>query len=442
MINQYGISNLDRGKRDFNNLISDDSIIFYARVVDIVLNQFHPQFNTYGGWNGIGTIVFEPLTTSNKNVNISLGIGGEGSTNIATSFFPQFSIFPLVNEIVTILKGPNNNLEERQPNFDFYYFPALSIWNHPHQNALPNPISNNNLPSYQKKDYQQTQVGSVRRVTDNSTEIDLNSTINTSQDTFPDGDNEITNIHPLLPFAGDVIHQGRWGNSIRLGSTAKPVNLSAQNNWSENGKNGNPITIIRNGQNPNVGPRGWISITENINDDLSSIYLTSTQKLKNFRVAGNENYGAFPSSVQLTPPSLYTNSQIAINSNRVVINAKEDSILLSAKNTLSVSVENSVGITTPAFYVGSNKVRLGGSDAKEPILKGNITVSLLKSLVESVEKLAQILEVEKNWPQGALVTSNNTVATNVKTTLQDLLNQLDLDESKSDSLKSYTSKVK
>ena len=101
-----------------------------------------------------------------------------------------------------------------------------------------------------------------------------------------------------------------------------------------------------------------------------------------------------------------------------------------------------VGITTPSFYVGSNTIRLGGNDAKEPILKGNTTVNLLRDLVESVEKLAQILEVEKNWPKGALVTSNNTVATNARSTLQDLLKQLDLDESKSDSLKSYTSKVK
>ena len=357
---------------------------------------------------------------------------------IAKPFFPQMSSYPLVNELVLLFKLPDTNVGRNIGNEAYYYVNMVNLWNHPHHNAYPNPISNNTLPPSQQKDYQQTQAGSVRRITDQSTEINFNSPVNPSQNTFV----ERSNIHPLLSFAGDTIYQGRWGNSIRLGSTAKPANMNALNDWSEVGGNGNPITIIRNGQTPNAGSQGWVQITENINDDLSSIYLTSNQKLKNFRVAGNENYGAFPSSFKLTPPSLYTNSQIAINSNRVVINAKEDSILLSAKNALSVSVENSVGITTPAFYVGSNKVRLGGSDAKEPILKGNITVSLLKSLVESVEKLAQILEVEKNWPQGALVTSNNTVATNVKTTLRDLLNQLDLDESKSDSLKSYTSKVK
>ena len=401
-----------------------------GRVTDIILNQNYPNIKKYGGTSAIGTIFYESNVDSASN---------KIKQKIAKPLFPQMSSYPLINELVLIFQLTENkpgfatNLQETQ-----YYMNIIGLWNHPHHNAYPNPKTSVSVPNSQQKTYEQVSAGSISKTSTESNNFIFDSPLNPSQNTFI----ERSNIHPLLPFTGDIIYQGRWGNSIRFSSTTKPTNSNSLNNWSEVGNNGDPITIIRNGQGPNVSPQGWVHITENINDDLSSIYLTSAQKLNNFRVAGNENYGAFPSSFKLTPPSLYTNSQIAINSNRVVINAKEDSILLSAKNALSVSVENSVGITTPAFYVGSNKVRLGGSDAKEPILKGNITVSLLKSLVESVEKLAQILEVEKNWPQGALVTSNNTVATNVKTTLQDLLNQLDLDESKSDSLKSYTSKVK
>ena len=198
MINQYGISGVLEGVNTLKNFLPKDSILFYGRVTDIILNSSHPQFNTYGGWNGLGTIVFEPLTTSENNVNIPISIGDKSQSQIATSFFPQLSVFPLINEIVTIMKGPSNNLDEKQPTVNYYYFSPLSIWNHPHQNALPNPIPSNNLPSYQQKDYQQTQAGSVRRVTDKSTEIDLNSPLNPSQNTFPDGDSEIVNIHPLL----------------------------------------------------------------------------------------------------------------------------------------------------------------------------------------------------------------------------------------------------
>ena len=32
-----------------------------ARVTDIIISNTHPLFNEYGGWNGLGTIFFEPF---------------------------------------------------------------------------------------------------------------------------------------------------------------------------------------------------------------------------------------------------------------------------------------------------------------------------------------------------------------------------------------------
>ena len=45
------------------------------------------------------------------------------------------------------------------------------------------------------------------------------------------------NIHPILPFAGDKIVEGRFGNSIRLGSTAT-TDGEIKNNWSEGSDEG------------------------------------------------------------------------------------------------------------------------------------------------------------------------------------------------------------
>jgi hypothetical protein len=61
--------------------------------------------------------------------------------------------------------------------------------------ALPiSPIPfENNLPPSQQLDYQQTEGGLVRRITDGSSEIELNSPTNISQNTFQ----EKSNIHPL-----------------------------------------------------------------------------------------------------------------------------------------------------------------------------------------------------------------------------------------------------
>ena len=78
--------------------------------------------------------------------------------------------------------------------------------------------------------------------------------------------------------SGDVIYQGRWGNSLRFGSTVKTDSVD-NNTWSETGENGDPITILRNGQDPNSSSEGWIPITEDVNNDLASIWFTSTQKI-------------------------------------------------------------------------------------------------------------------------------------------------------------------
>ena len=85
-----------------------------------------------------------------------------------------------------------------------------------------------------------------------------------------------------MPYEGDMILEGRFGNSIRFGSTNNSQEISNPNAWSDSGNTGDPITIIRNGQSSNLDEKGWIPTTERINEDATSIYLTSNQRLQNF----------------------------------------------------------------------------------------------------------------------------------------------------------------
>jgi hypothetical protein len=56
--------------------------------------------------------------------------------------------------------------------------------------------------------------------------------------------------------------------------------MKGQNHWSDSGKNGDPILIIRNGQGDISDPSNPFAPTvEDINSDHSSIYLTSGQKI-------------------------------------------------------------------------------------------------------------------------------------------------------------------
>ena len=422
---------------------------------------------------------------------------------------------------------------------------VISLWNHPHHNAFPtNPDI---LPSSQQKDYIETEAGSVRRVTDQSTEIRLGKTFE-----------EKTNIHPLLPFEGDKIIEGRWGNSIRFGSTnlltnnnttvnpksdsffleykfdigdtvipqsfksdlsfissqikqfndkydnvslrvllnageslvpnpnnlpqealanqrlqnlqnllisyplinqnvttkttvgstsytrgidnpldpkyineqfirinvsingqeiiKNPVNSKSLNTWSSGSISGSPITIIRNGQGFQSN-EGWIPVIEDINNDDSSIYLTTTQQIN--LTPSSQNIGSY--SVNPIGINQYTNPQIILNSGRLVFNSSQDHILLSSKNSIGLNAIESINIDTPKTIIQSQEIYLGGPDAVEPILKGDVTIDLLSQLVQQLINLTKILKFVT--PQGGpgvsqAVTALEPFLSNIKTQLE------------------------
>ena len=421
-----GITNSSRGTSSSPNQgnaldqINDlKSQIMAARVIDIVLDENHPQFNDVGQWNGIGAIFYE---LTNKS--------GTGSTrNFALPYDSQQKTYPLVNEIVLLFSLPNQQIGANTANQSYFYLNPLGIWNHPHHDAYPNlaipKITN------QSKDYQSTGNGVVKKTINESKGINLNSPINPSQNTFV----EKSNIHPLMPFMGDSLLEGRHGQSIRFGSTAKSQS-EKKNNWSITGTNGDPITILRNGQPTNINDRGWIPITEDLSNDLSSIYLTSYQQLNTFKVA-SELYQSY--TTPPTFPSQYKNPQVILNSDRIVINAKTDSILLSAQQSIGMSTNGSVNIDATSYYISSNDIKLGSKNATQPVLLGNDTIEVLKQLANAIKDLASILQVQRDYPNGALVTSYNSVAGSV-------LNQINsangiLAQLNDDSLKSKTTKV-
>jgi len=390
-----------------------------ARVTDIILDENHPKFKDVGEWNGIGAIIYEFVNQSGTSTNLSY----------ALPYDSQQKTYPLVNEIVLLFSLPNQQMGVNTANQSYFYLKPLGVWNHPHHDAYPNLVKSNN--PQQSQDYRATDKGVVRQVTDGSTEIDLNSPVNPSQNTFV----EKIDIHPLMPYMGDSLMEGRYGQSIRFGSTAKSKS-EISNNWSSAGNNGDPITILRNGQPTQVSDRGWIPITENISQDLSSVYLTSYQKIP-FSLA-NENFISY--TTKPTLPAQYTNPQIILNSDRIVLNAKNDSVLISGQNSVGISSNGSVNIDATSHYISSNDVRLGSKNASQPVLLGDNTVDLLIELTEAVKNLASILQVQRDYPGGVLATSYNSIAGNILNQINDPKNGI-LAQLNNNSLKSQTTKV-
>jgi hypothetical protein len=381
-----------------------------ARVTDIVLDENHPKFNNVGQWNGIGAIYFEFVNQTGTGAPVTF----------ALPYDSQIKTYPLVNEIVLLFFLPNQQQGQITANKSYFYLKPLGIWNHPHHDAYPNLL---NRPQ-QVRDYKATDQGVVRRVKDKSTEVELNSPVNPSQNTFV----EKADIHPLMPYMGDSLLEGRHGQSLRFGSTAKSQS-EISNNWSSNGTNGDPITILRNGQPTKVSDEGWIPITENISQDLSSIYLTSYQKIP-FSIA-NENFISYTTSP--TTPAQFANPQIIFNSDRIVLNAKSDSILISGEKSVGLSSNGSVNLeSTSEINITSKLTRLGSKNANQSVLRGDETVAYLKILITELQNIAEALKVVQDWPGGA-PTPNPvalTVANSALQVFENVYNEIDSVKSK------------
>ena len=352
-----------------------------ARVTDIIISNTHPLFNEYGGWSGLGTIFFEPI---NNLVSKSTT-----KTNpVATPLLPFLKNYPLINELVVLFNIPGKNISKSTNStniLQYYYLNSVGVWNHPHHNAYPNLIDPKK-DANQDINYNQIENGIIRRTTDFSGDLNLNSPL-TEKGSFV----EKTNIHPLLPFAGDNIYEGRWGNSLRFGSTVPSTSISGssnsleyQNNWSFVGKNGDPITILRNGQPKDASNAGWLPIIEDISEDLSSIYMTSYQQIP--LRAANENYSALSPEPLL--PREYFNPQVILNSGRLVFNASTDSIIASAQDSISLSSNKQIGITSENINISADSIKLGGPTANDPALLGGAFINQFKILVEQIQVLA------------------------------------------------------
>jgi hypothetical protein len=376
---------------DINSL---NNLITAVRVKSIILDETHAQFEKLGGWNALGAIEYEEITSPNVNTIVR---------NIAYPLNPNNKNYPLLNEVVYIISLPDTSIGKRNTSSKKYYINIVGLWNHPHHNGYP--LLANTLPPEQQKDYQQTEAGSVRRVSDNSTEINLGRTFK-----------ERANIHPLLPFEGDIIYEGRWGNSIRLGSTV----TKTPNNWSSTGKDGDPISIIRNGQGSQTN-EGWIPTVENVNNDNSSIYLTSTQNVP--LNASSTSYVSYSKDSVPSTPSKFAGAQILLSSGRLVFNSYNDHILLTSAKSINLNSLTSVNIDSPELSVQADKIYLGKYQAEEPLMLGIQTVNLLKDLVKSLTTFMTIASTATTSPSiPALPSTLPTINSAAQDVLDDLVN--------------------
>lgn len=400
---KYGFSSVNsnfnpKSNFDVKNSLNQDLLVSTGRVTKIILEG--------DDYKSIGNIEFIGIDSTPSDVST---INPQANLMTAKPLFPNLKNYPLVNEIVLIFRLPDVGIKSSTASKSLYYLSILSMWNHPHHNALP--YYEGNLQPTQQKSYVQTTIGSPKITTNQPTEIYFGQTFK-----------EKDTINPLLPFEGDIIYEGRWGNSIRFGSTVK----NKPNNWSAVGDNGDPILILRNGQGPSEG-NGYKYITEDINTDLGSIYFGSTQQIP--LTASSTSYISYKTNPP-TIPNQYDGKQIIVNSGRLVFNSSEDHILLSSKKSINLNAVESVNIDAPSTVIQSENVYLGSKNATEPLLLGNQTISLLNQLITNLSGFMTICSTAVSTPPGTPLVQLNLAATQLNSSLQALQANLDSIKSK------------
>ena len=232
---------------------------------------------------------------------------------------------------------------------------------------------------------------------------------------------EKTNINPLQPFEGDYILEGRFGNTLRFGSSVKLVN----NNWSDAGDEGDPITILTNA--PNYDPKSLDPYIENINNDGSSIYLTSKQRIS----LTPDRQDILNGVTKPLPVNKYFNkSQLLFNSDRLVLNSKKDEVMIFAKTNIELNTNNVINLNANGHtHINSPKVNLGtnpdGTLPTEPLLLGGKTHDLLLNLCRTLQNLAYYLSVATATEAGSPLPSINDGGTQLFNDIEGLLNDLD-----------------
>ena len=304
--------------------VARTEIIVPARVVDVILDDSHPEFEKYGKWASIGAVKYKTLNKGSDNSPPS-------TLPIAFPLQSHIKHIPLKNEIILIVTSPSEVLEDSRNNVRDYYLDIVNIWNHPHHNGVPTRIN----PDLELgEDFQ-----------------------------------ELADINPMRPFEGDIIFEGRQGQSLRF-STGIPNKTP----WI--GEQGSPITILSNGQV--TTDEGFTTVTEDVNEDFSSIYLTSNQQVK---LTPSQTFSLFsPEGVDL-----YQQSQFLANTNRVVLNGR-DSILGTAVNQIGLKATDVYLEGTSNAAINAPRIQLGEKNT-QPILKGDDTVKLLKDLLAELQNL-------------------------------------------------------
>ena len=326
-----GIQTLNSLKKRINEIVQESK--FYelepVEVLEVHLDDTKSSFPTIEGepdYSYIGGVIGR-FVFSEQGLNI------DRCKNFKP-LNPNMNITPAVGEIVIGVKYLS----------DYYFTSAVNLFGNPNLNVQ------HGVSRIKRKNT----LSSKQGITTPAEENDTNTNVGYYLD---DGRNK--DARKILPNEGDIILEGRFGNSIRIGSDIKNENQDS------------PNIILNAGQTIEGDTK--VPITEKIDTDGSSIYLTTNQTL--------EFTPAIESKVITGEIS---GKNILLSSDRILFNSKEKGdIGMFSANNISLG---SVG----KLVMESPEVKIGGDEAEEPQVLGQTLFDKLDALVTAIGNVVGI----------------------------------------------------
>jgi|10_taG_2_1085330.scaffolds.fasta_scaffold00121_15 hypothetical protein len=267
--------------------------------------------------------VFDVILTDDNlyAIKVILNESG-GSTKLAFPLDTSIKRIPLKGEIVLLYSSISVDASNGPRGSQLYYGNPIPMHQSPNNNAAPMVL----VPKPQSGGLG----GSVGEMIAISMGNGTPSNTDDTKHDLGEGFTEDSTISPLQPFLGDVLIEGRFGHSLRFGYTPQTSQTTKNPSWSSN-NDSDPITILSNGRGT-LGDNNKF-IIEDIDDDKSSIWLTSSQKVR--LKTSQKNIGT-----GVKNQSEYKDPSILITSNRILLNSKKERIILSSAESVNVATPN------------------------------------------------------------------------------------------------------
>ena len=337
-----------------------------AIVYSVILDESHPEIKSgRSTLADIGSIQCRLMSSIQNNELI-----------IAKPLDSTVTILPIRNQTVFVQKFGSN-----------YVYTQIAKGSSPNTSSPTNAISSL-FPGKQKvksgntgKKYSNVSNTGITRKDSNSIN-DL--------DGYGDYFTAEEGIHKLKLYEGDVLFQSRFGQSIRLSGYNNSENVFS------------PTLILRSGESPENRKLPEESLVEeNVNEDGNIIFLGSGEKILEYTLPienKKESFSKYPSELK--------GNQILLNSDRIILSAKSQEMILASKldmgfitdnqfsidasRGIDITVDDEIDINTKDFNfnlnIGNGIIKLGTDGTLEKAPKGETLVKLLGELIDLISK--------------------------------------------------------